>query len=311
MKKSVICLYCVIFSLISVSFCLAQDDTIIDPADWSSARSSVQEEPAVEEEPVITVVVDEPAVTIIVEEPVVTHAPAHAPVHAPAVPETHDLSAAIAAAAAAAAESAAAAKSAATAAADFAAEAKSAAAAAAAAESAATAASATAAYAPPPAPQYESPSPPPPSAPPAYLHEPAPSAPHAPHAKPQPPVRTDAPTVTFVFPQTAPQQTAPQTAPQAIPSVPPASGNIINVIPKMPDPYSSGVYRVQVGSFSNTGLAQQCFQRLQSAGFSPFYETYGGMNRVLIIGIRAAEMEWVVQRLAAAGFSEVWVREER
>jgi cell division septation protein DedD len=79
----------------------------------------------------------------------------------------------------------------------------------------------------------------------------------------------------------------------------------------MPDPYSGGVYRVQVGSFSNTGLAQQCFQRLQSAGFSPFYEPYGDMYRVLIIGIRAADMEWVVQRLAAAGFSEVWVREER
>jgi len=79
----------------------------------------------------------------------------------------------------------------------------------------------------------------------------------------------------------------------------------------MPSPYSNSSYRVQVGAFSSPGLAQQCFARLLSAGFSPIYEPYGSVNRIVLPGIRAADMPLVVQRLAAAGFSEVWIREER
>jgi cell division protein FtsN len=79
----------------------------------------------------------------------------------------------------------------------------------------------------------------------------------------------------------------------------------------MPNPYSSGFYRVQVGAFTSNGLAQQCFARLLSAGFSPAYEPYGNVNRIVLPGIRAADMALIVQRLAAAGFSEVWIREER
>jgi len=257
MKKSIICLCFVIFSLIFVPFCFAQyeydENAIIDPADWASRTSKPSE-------PVVTAVPDEPVVTAAVPEVTTPEV---------AAPEADDLSTTVAASAAAAAESAAVAASAAAAAADSAAEAKSAA------ESAVTAASTAAANVPPPAP------------------------PSAPPQKTQPPVRTTVPAVTLVFPQAVPQTAQPASPPP------------INVIPKMPDPYSGGIYRVQVGSFSNTGLAQQCFQRLQSAGFSPYYEPYNDMNRVLIIGIKAADMEWVIQRLAAAGFSEVWVREER
>jgi len=79
----------------------------------------------------------------------------------------------------------------------------------------------------------------------------------------------------------------------------------------MPSPYSSCLYRVQLGAFSSPGLAQQCFSRLLSAGFSPAYEPYGNVNRVVLPGIRAAEVPLIVQRLAAAGFGEVWIREER
>ena len=85
----------------------------------------------------------------------------------------------------------------------------------------------------------------------------------------------------------------------------------MSVIPAMPNPYSSGLYRVQVGAFGSSGLAQQCFSRLLSAGFSPFYEPYGNVYRVVLPGIRAADMAAVVQRLAAAGFYEIWIREER
>ena len=79
----------------------------------------------------------------------------------------------------------------------------------------------------------------------------------------------------------------------------------------MPSPHSSGYYRVQVGAFTSAGLAQHCFSRLLSAGFSPAYEPYGNVYRIVLPGIRAADMPLVVQRLAAVGFFEVWLREER
>jgi len=79
----------------------------------------------------------------------------------------------------------------------------------------------------------------------------------------------------------------------------------------MPNPYSGTLYRVQVGAFSSPGLAQQCFSRLAAAGFSPAYEPYGSVNRIVLPGIPAADVASLVQRLAAAGFNEVWIREER
>jgi cell division septation protein DedD len=82
-------------------------------------------------------------------------------------------------------------------------------------------------------------------------------------------------------------------------------------MPGIPSPYSSSTYRLQLGAFSNTERAVQCFQRLLSAGLTPFYEPYGSMYRVVLPGIRAADIYWYIQRLDAAGFTDVWIREER
>jgi cell division septation protein DedD len=243
MKKTVLfCLYCVIFTLISVSFCFAQEEEEEDflLEDYSFDDDAFVADSAVD----------------------------------------YTVNAADYAASASAA-------------ADYAATAESAAA-------ASSSASAAAAYAPPPQPQHQQP--------------------------PQPPVRTEAPapSVTLVFPQAAPPvASAPpaMSAPPVAPAPPPMSAlpaprHPINVIPTMPNPYSNSVYRVQVGAFSNTGLAQRCFNQLRSAGFEAFYEQnndgpYGVMYRVVRVGVRAADMAWVVQRLEAAGFSEIWLREER
>jgi hypothetical protein len=138
-----------------------------------------------------------------------------------------------------------------------------------------------------------------PSQPPAVQPQPA-----SPRAPPQPPARTVVPTVNIIVPQTAPPVAAPSAAP-------PAYRPSMNVTPGMPDPYSNGVYRVQVGSFSNTGLAQQCFNRLKAAGLTPFYEQYGSLYRVVISGIQAADMAGVIRRLETAGFTDAWIREER
>jgi hypothetical protein len=192
--------------------------------------------------------------------------------------------------------------SAATAAAEFAAAAAQSAAAAAqsaqAAESAA--ATVTAAQPPPPPPAQQAPYP--------YQQPPQPVPSRVP---PPQPMRTVVPTVNIILPPIVPPAASPAVPPAAQPAAPPVYQPTFNVIPRMPDPYSDGVYRVQLGSFSNAGLAQQCFNRLKSADFTPYYEQYGSLYRVVITGIQAADMAAVVRRLEAAGFTEAWVREER
>ena len=91
---------------------------------------------------------------------------------------------------------------------------------------------------------------------------------------------------------------------------PPPAGPSAKIVPKMPDPRGKGMYRVQVGAFSSTIFAQESYDRLKNAGFSPAFERHGNLYRVVITGIKASEMANVAQRLGSAGFSEAWVREE-
>lgn len=100
----------------------------------------------------------------------------------------------------------------------------------------------------------------------------------------------------------------PPVSPSVAPS--PAGGRSAKIVPSMPNPNGRGVYRVQVGAYSNTTFAQESYDRLKSAGFSPAFERHGNLYRVVVTGIRAAEMTNVAQRLGAAGFAEAWVREE-
>jgi cell division protein FtsN len=78
----------------------------------------------------------------------------------------------------------------------------------------------------------------------------------------------------------------------------------------MPNPSGRGVYRVQVGAFSNTAFAQEAYNRLRTAGFSPAFEQYNNVYRVVISGVRAVDMPLVAQRLGNAGFTEAWIRQE-
>jgi cell division protein FtsN len=70
------------------------------------------------------------------------------------------------------------------------------------------------------------------------------------------------------------------------------------------------MYRVQVGAFRAARNAKEAFDRLASAGFSPAFESYGDLYRVVISGIRAQDVPAIAQRLGNAGFAEVWIREE-
>ena len=295
-KPLIICLYCVIFSLISVPLCFAgggKDKKKGNAATVSSVANDADNEPAPRaivfpdnvtqdnglsaEDDDFSAADDDLSSAIVVEDTGIVaedtgfSAAAAEDTGAPSAAVAESVAAAAGHAANAAASEVAAATSAANAAASEAAAAGHAA-------SASAAASSPAANAPPP----------------------------------RPPARTESPALTFVFPQGAPSAAGNPPAAAA----PPAPRRAINVIPAMPHPQSNSVFRVQVGAFSNVGLAQRCFDQLRSAGFEPFYEQttnaqYGVLYRVVLVGVRASDMTWVVQRLEASGFNEVWLREER
>jgi rare lipoprotein A (peptidoglycan hydrolase) len=85
---------------------------------------------------------------------------------------------------------------------------------------------------------------------------------------------------------------------------------VIRIIPNLPDPNSGKLYRIQLGAFSQPALAQACFERVRAAGLSPAYEQNGSLYRVVLSGIRAADVYYTAQRLGAVGFTDAWIREE-
>ena len=114
------------------------------------------------------------------------------------------------------------------------------------------------------------------------------------------------------IPQDAANPSAPASSKPPLRTAAPAQStpSNIRVIPKLPDPNNGKVYRIQVAAYSRVALAQVCFDRLKSAGFSPSYEQNGSLYRVVITGIKAADAAYAVQRLGAIGFTEAWIREE-
>jgi cell division septation protein DedD len=78
----------------------------------------------------------------------------------------------------------------------------------------------------------------------------------------------------------------------------------------MPGSRDSALYRIQVGAFSARSNAQEAFNRLLNAGFSPVYETQGRLIRVQIPRVRGYDVQAIGRRLYSAGFREVWIRAE-
>jgi cell division protein FtsN len=99
------------------------------------------------------------------------------------------------------------------------------------------------------------------------------------------------------------EEPAPPPAPA--PMFPPAV-----VYPKMPDPSSGHIYRVQVGSYLSTHNAQYTFDRLKAAGFNPAFEKFEEYYRVVLSGVRASDMRLAAQQLGNLGVKEVWIRQE-
>jgi len=82
----------------------------------------------------------------------------------------------------------------------------------------------------------------------------------------------------------------------------------IRVIPGLPDPNGSGIYRVQVGSYAVHNTADIMAQRIRATGLQVDFEYYNSLKRVIVPGIRAADMCTILQMLESLGFAEVWIR---
>jgi rare lipoprotein A len=97
----------------------------------------------------------------------------------------------------------------------------------------------------------------------------------------------------------------PESAPA--PVQPPVSGVKLNprIVP-VPDK----VYKLQVGSYKVARNAVDTYEKLMNAGLKPSYERSGEYFRVVLAGIPGTAVQSVTEKLAAAGFREVVIREE-
>ncbi|MCL2557815.1 MAG: hypothetical protein FWE09_04995 [Treponema sp.] len=100
--------------------------------------------------------------------------------------------------------------------------------------------------------------------------------------------------------QVAPPAAAP---PPALPLI-----ESVVIIPGLPDPHGGGIYRIQVGAYSGAGSAEVSVSLVEAAGFRASRELSDGFIRVFVEGIPAAAVQTTVLRLAAMGFSHLWIR---
>jgi rare lipoprotein A len=127
--------------------------------------------------------------------------------------------------------------------------------------------------------------------------EPEPPPPPPPEPTPPPAVTTPAPP-----PPPPPEPTPP---PRQVVAKPPA-----RIIPRMPEPRSTTIFRVQAGSYLLPLHAREAFDRLVAAGFHPYFERFENYIRVVIPGVPAAYIPWIAQRLGQLDVKEAWIRPE-
>jgi hypothetical protein len=105
----------------------------------------------------------------------------------------------------------------------------------------------------------------------------------------------------------------PSPPPPPVPPPPPkpvVAKNPARIIPRMPDPGSTTIFRVQAGSYLLPLHAREAFERLVAAGFHPYFERFENYIRVVIPGVPAAYIPWIAQRLGSLDVTEAWIRPE-
>jgi hypothetical protein len=83
----------------------------------------------------------------------------------------------------------------------------------------------------------------------------------------------------------------------------------VEIIPKISSLNDQKLYKLQVGAFIQKTVADDLAAVLRKEGFSLNHEKSGNWNRIIITGIRGADVGDVAERLGAVGIKTVWVRE--
>jgi rare lipoprotein A len=141
----------------------------------------------------------------------------------------------------------------------------------------------------------------PPEPEPVIVEAPPPEPEPEPEPLPSPPVVAETP------PAPTPPAPTPTPTPTPRPTVVKAPARII---PRMPEPGSSTIFRVQAGSYLLPLHAKEAFDRLVAAGFHPYFERFENYIRVVIPGVPAAYIPWIAQRLGQLDVLEAWIRPE-
>ncbi|WP_010263959.1 septal ring lytic transglycosylase RlpA family protein [Treponema primitia] len=128
------------------------------------------------------------------------------------------------------------------------------------------------------------------------------------------------PVIVEAEPEPEPEPVAPPPPPPVVVSAPPpppppppppkVAKGPARIIPRMPDPGSTTIFRVQAGSYLLPLHAREAFDRLVAAGFHPYFERFENYIRVVIPGVPAAYIPWIAQRLGDLDVTEAWIRPE-
>ena len=86
--------------------------------------------------------------------------------------------------------------------------------------------------------------------------------------------------------------------------------NGVRFKPAIPEIPTGKNYRLQIGAYRQPEHAVEVFEKLKKAGLNPAYERYGDYYRVVLAGLKQEELKTVSEKLGAAGFREVLIREE-
>jgi len=81
------------------------------------------------------------------------------------------------------------------------------------------------------------------------------------------------------------------------------------IIGRIPDPYSTQKYEIQVGAFGNERNVEQALAQLRRNALNPISEPYQQLTRVMIRGVPAAQVINFLTIIKQAGFNEVIIRE--
>jgi hypothetical protein len=125
-----------------------------------------------------------------------------------------------------------------------------------------------------------------------------------PEPEPEPPPPPPPPVVVEAPPP------PPPVAPPPPPPRPVVAKGPARIIPRMPEPGSTTIFRVQAGSYLLPLHAKEAFDRLVAAGFHPYFERFENYIRVVIPGVPAAYIPWIAQRLGQLDVTEAWIRPE-